>query len=193
MIEEIKYIQIIDTVKNWIKSNCVNITNYDGMNNCVKNGYSYTVGTSGSTDYVETASASLSSSLTGPVAASIVDTDMDAFLSTLNSSINDWNINVTPNNFYRFINDMCCFCCTKLAFVTSQSGNANTSSVRYLNYWSGNTNYTYTQKIINSSDVNFLINSSDVNVMWHNIVDMMTRISGNIRVLPVRYTFTLSP
>lgn len=192
MIETITYSQIIDVVKNWIKSNCSNITNYNGMNNCVKNGYSYTVGSSGSNAWVESATASLSSSITGAVSSGTVDTDMSTFLSTIAPSISDLNVSVTPDNFYKFINDMCCFCCTKLAYVTSQSGNASTSFVRYLIYWSGNTTWSYNITINPSEVQNYFIIASDINVFWQNIVDMMTRISGNIRVLPVRYTFSLT-
>ena len=188
----VTYQAVVDTVKTWIKSNCANIANYSGMSNAVKNGYSYTVGTSSSGDaYSEAATCSLSSSITGAVASSTVDTDMTNFLSTIGaSSILSQNIN--PTQFYKFINDMCCFCCTKLAFVASQTGNASSSSVRYLIYWTGNTSYTYTINVAASTATNYVINASDINKVWQNIVDMMIRINGNIRVLPVNYTYSLS-
>lgn len=187
----ITYQSIVDTVKTWIKSNCANIANYSGMNNAVKNGYVMNIGSSSvGTEYSESASCSLTSPITSAVSSSTVDTDMSNFLTSIGAS-SLLSQNVNPTQFYKFINDMCCFCCTKLAYVTSQQ-NTTTSSVRYLIYWSGNTSYTYTQNIVNSSDVNLLINASDVNTMWQNIVDMMTRISGNIRIVPVSYTFSLS-
>ena len=191
-LENITYQSVVDTVKTWIKSNCSNIANYSGMSNAVKNGYSYTIGSSSSGEaYSETASCSLTSSITGAVAESVVDTDMTNFLTTIGvTSLLSQYIN--PTQFYKFINDMCCFCCTKLAFVTSQTGNANTSSVKYLIYWSANTNYNYDINIVSSSDTGYLLNASDVNEFWQNIVDMMVRINGNIRVLPVKYNYSLS-
>lgn len=187
-IENITYESIRDTVKNWIKSNCSNITNYAGMSSAVKNGYSYTIGSSGSNAYTETAKATLSSSLSSATNASQVDTDMNTFWNLIGSPSG----NITPDNFYKFINDMACFCATKLAFITSQTGNANSSSVRYLIYWTSNNNWNFDIYIDKSTATHHYIIANDVNTFWKNIIDMMTRVDGNIRVIPCKYTFTLS-
>lgn len=186
-IVNVTYETIRDTVKNWVKSNCSNITNYDGMSSAVKNGYSYTIGSSGKTAYTESATATLSSSLTS-VTTSQVDTDMNTFWSLIGSPSGV----IAPDMFYKFINDMACFCATKLAFITSQSGNASSSSVKYLIYWSANTNWNYNVKIDKSTVSQHYISASDVSMLWQNIIDMMTRVNGNIRVIPCKYTFTLS-
>ena len=189
----ITYGTIVDAVKTWIKSNCSNIANYSGMSNAVKNGYSYTVGTSSAgAAYSESATCSLSSSITAAVGASTVDTDMNNFLSTIGVTSTMLSQNVNPTQYYKFINDMCCFCCTKLAFVTSQTGNASNTSVRYLIYWTGNTAYNYNISIASSTATAYVCNAADFNKIWQNLVDMMVRISGNIRVLPVKYTYSLS-
>lgn len=186
----ITYQNIVDTVKTWIKANCVNITNYAGMSACVKNGYSYQIGSSGSSAYIETAKASLSSQII-QLSASIVDSDMSNFLISVGAS-SFLNTNVSQDNFFKFISDMVCFCGTKLAYATSQSNNSSTSTVRYLIYNNLNSTYNYKINIVQSSATTEILKANDTAVFLNYIIDLINQIGNNIRVVPCKYTFTLS-
>ena len=183
----ITYNTIINRVTSWIKSNCSNITNYSDMNSCVKNGYSYKVGTSGFGIYVETASSTMTSSI-GSVSANTVDTDMNNYIATLNiSSI--LNNPVTENNFYAFMNNMVNFCSTNVGFVASQADNSSTSNYQYMIYKSGTIDTSKNMSIDLNSDEKYLITASDVNDFFNKSFDSFKKTA---RVYPCRFTYSLS-
>lgn len=186
-LDLVTYESLRNVVVNWIKSNCSNIVNYNGINNSVKNGYSYQIGSSSSgSAYSERAIGTISSPLTSAISASQVDTDMNNFWTLIGSPSG----NISPDNFYKIINDLCCFCATKLAFITSQSNNSNASSVKYLIYWANNNNYKF-QEVISSSSLKLhLIKASDVNMLISNLINMMCTIEGTIRIVPCKYNFS---
>lgn len=187
-LEAITYNHIVTAVKTWIKSNCSNISNYTGMSGAVKNGYTYTIATINSTVFTETATASLTSPITAAIASAVVDTDMNNYLTS--AGINSFlNTNISADNFFKFINDIMVFCTTKLGFVTSQSGNSSSSSVRYLVYCTGNTTYNNSISLTKSSATQYLIKANDVQSILQYIIN---NITNNIRVLNCKFNFSIT-
>lgn len=187
-LEAITYNDIVNAVRTWIKSNCSNISGYTSMSSAVKNGYSYTIARINSTVFTETATASLTSPIAAAVASAVVDTDMNNYL--ISTGINSFlTKNISADNFFKFINDIMVFCTTKLGFVTSQSGNSSTSSVRYLVYCTGNTTYNNSISLTNSSATQYLIKANDVQSILQYIIN---NITNNIRVLNCKFNFSIT-
>lgn len=191
---EITYEILKNTVVNWIKANCSNITDYDGMNDCVKNGSTFKVGENVENSYKETVYYTIQSPLNGPTNPNIVDNDINAFHSLIGSPTGT----IPEDKFYDYINDLALFCCTKLAFITSQycNGMMNTvnpnDNVKYLIYFQQNDDFSSKIYIDRSSAESYIIKAKDVNMLWKNVIDMFVKNNGYIRVVKVGCSFELS-
>lgn len=213
MIDNVSYESLKNTVIDWLKSNCKNITDYSNIEPCFKNGSTIQVanvvnGTEGPM-YKENVYYTIQSPLTGPTAANVVDSDMNSFYTSIGSP----NGNIPEDQFYNYINDLACFCATKLAFITSQDITCkkdtnytppsdregmdryivDTNMIKkYLIYFPSNNSFVEKKNILPSSAVSYLIKAEDVNMLWKNIIDMMIRINGCIRVLKVTGTMGIT-
>lgn len=180
-LANITYNEIIDKVKTYIKTYCSNIANYNGIDACFKAGYSVTSKIGGNsaaqTNYTSKITKSVSS-----VSASVVDTDMNNFIASLNIS-DKLNSNVSANNFFNFINNMLSFCSTKLAFATSQYSNN-----KYLIYYTNNTSYSSIKPI--EEELAFrMAYANDVHIMLNLFFNV---VNQNIRNVPCLYSITFS-
>ena len=118
-LQDITYQQLVDVVKNYIKTNCTNITNYAGIPAVFKAGYSnqYTIpgGNAAATCYCTT-------TITGgdivQATASDVDTDMNNFIETIYSKqyLSQY---IKDSELIKFVNDLVIFCSTRLLYSTS--------------------------------------------------------------------------
>ena len=192
-LQNITYSEIVDLVKNFIKTKCQNISGYGGMSGAVKNGYSFTVASVlvATVDLVEKreqATATLTSPLSSAVSPSVVDTDMTNYLTSV--GINSYlSSNISSENFLKFMNDIMTFCTTKLGYISSQTGIGSTSFVEYLVYNTSNTTYNNSITITNSSEMEYLIKANDVQQILQYIVNNMT---NKIRVMTCKYTFSIT-
>lgn len=180
------YDQLALIVKQWIINHCYNFNAYSTMHECVKNGSKIKLFTQ--TDpkgkaYTEDVYMTISSPLRKQTTTT-VNRELNNFL------INDCNVNlsdiVTEDNFFSCINNLMCFCATKLAFVASQYGPNPTDTVKYLIYHSANTQYTYYSEILPSEEEICIIKASDVTTFIDRLLELMTRKNGNIRTLNVK-------
>ena len=182
-IQSITYETIVNQIKNYMKNNCINITNYAGINAAFKSGYSSKItisgGNSAATCYCTITS---SGNLVQQATTSDVDTDMTNFCNTigltpyLTQSVKD-------TEFVKFMNDMLMFCTTKLAFSTSVY-----NSNRYLIYNKGQTSYgtTYT---INEGSNNKTVETTDATTA---INSLLNGVNNMVRDLPVIYNLNYS-
>ena len=186
------YGTVVDTVKNWIKTNCTNISNYSGMSTGIKSGYNYTVSTysiaieTQTTVYTETAKGTMTNSL-AEVSSSVVDTDMNNYLYQI-GIYNRLSENISINNLYKFIDDIVIFCCSRVYFITNQTSNTNSSTIRYRIYKTGTVNYKNTS-IIGSSQNFLLVEAAPTKLFLDNLINY---IKSNIRVESCKYTYTVS-
>lgn len=194
MINGITYRDLKDIVVNWIITNCSNITDYDGMHDCVKNGMTFKIGEHKGNSYKEVVTYTIQSPLNGPTSITTVNNDMDLFYSSIGSPDGE----IPENKFYEYINDLVLFCCTKLGFITSQYANGvnntvnPTDNVKYLIYFQENNDFSNKIYIDSSSLNSYIIKAKDANMLWKNIIDMLTKINGYIRVVRVGCSFELS-
>lgn len=182
-IESITYNTIITNIKNTIKSNCVNISNFAGIPAAFKSGYSNKITISGgntaATCYCTVTS---NGNYVTQATTSDVDTDMTNFCNTIGLTPY-LSQNVKDTEFVKFMNDIIAFCAAKLAFATSVY---NTN--RYLIYNKNQTTYgtTYT---INEGSADKQVVTTDVTSA---INKLMTDINKVIREIPVSYALNYS-
>ena len=182
-IANITYNTVVNHVKSWIKSNCTNISNYNGINEVFKTGWASSPDiTLASPEYTGTCIAKITRAVP-QATTSNVDTDMTNFCDTygITSRLNN---NIPPSEFYHFIQDMISFICTKCVYATSQFE----QGTRYLIYYPSNTSYSTTFNI-SSTDAVKIIKASDVTSL---MTTMITVANQNIRCIPCKYSWTLS-
>ena len=181
-LQNITYNEIVETVKNYIKTNCMNIANFGAIPAAFKAGYTLSGNISSSGDrYTSKYVVTITRAVT-QVASSVVDTDMNNFLARINVA-NKLNNNVPASEFINFINDIVSFCSTKLCFATSQyNGN------RYLIYYTANTSYSSIVSI-NTNESNKIVQANDVNSILNMLLNV---IKQNIRNIPCTYNIALS-
>lgn len=181
-IANITYSTVVNQVKNWIKTNCSNISNYAGINSAFKPGYISTGVTLSSPQYTGTYTVSISTSIS-QASASNVDNDMESFCNLYNIT-NKLNTNIPADEFYHFIQDMISFICTKCAFTCSQYA----QGTRYLIYYPNHTTYS-TVFSISSTETKRLAQSNDVKSLMETIISV---VNQNLRTIPCQYTWSLS-
>lgn len=176
------YENVVNQVKNWIKSNCVNITNFAGINGSFKSGWSTSGTVLTSPQYTGTYSVGISRYVS-QVTTATVDTDMTNFCNTYGIS-SRLSQNIPANEFYHFIQDMISFICTKCVYTVGQYA----QSTRYLIYYTGNTSYgnTFT---ISTTDTKRLAQATDATSLMTTMFDIVGR---NIRCIPVTYSWSFS-
>lgn len=181
-IANITYGTIVNQVKNWIKSNCKNISNYGGINAVFKKGWSKSESTINAPGYQGTCTIAITSYV--PQASGTnVDNDMASFCNTYNIS-NKLNTYVSEDEFYHFIQNMISFLCTKCVLTCSQFAQGTS----YLVYDPTNTTFNTTFNIT-SNEQQRLIYSLDVTSLMATMVDV---VNNNIRCEPCKYSWSLS-
>lgn len=186
-LQSITYNELVNQIVSWITSNCINITNYNGINASCKNGYSYNVYTVNA-EIVEKGNATITSSLVS-VDASTVTANMNNYLSTIGAT-SYLNTRISDDNFYEFINDMVVFCSYHLKYLASQSNNNANSRVTYLVYDPTQTiPVTYNKQIINSTSTQLVINVSNTTSFVQNLIVVAKQ---NIRTINCNYTFSIT-
>lgn len=181
-IANITYNTVVNQVKNWIKSNCTNISNFGGINGVFKSGWTSSGTTLTSPQYTGTYTVTISRAVTQATAAN-VDTDMTNFCNDKGIT-NKLSTNIPPAEFYHFIQDMISFMCTKCVYATSQYA----QGTRYLIYYPSNTSYSTTFNI-SSTEATRLAYASDVTSL---MTTMITVVNQNIRCVPCKYSWSFS-
>lgn len=182
-IGNITYGTVVNLVKNWIKTNCVNITNFAGIPSVFKSGYtSSTVFAGAGTAAVATYIYNLTGNAISSVGVSTVDNDMNNFITTI--GINDkLNQPIPASEFINFINDMVSFCSTKVCFTTSQFHN-----VGYTVYYPQNTAYSSVVTLPTNFDIK-VIEATDAIKILNSLFGV---IQQNIRNVTCRYSHDLT-
>ena len=185
------YNQLALIVRQWIISNCHNFDAYFTMHKCVKDGSKIKLFTQTDPNglaYTEEVYMTISSPLRRHT-TDTVNSELNRFLT------HDCNVNlsdiVTEDNFFSCINNLMCFCATKLAFITSQYGPNPTDTVKYLINHTENTQYTYYSEILPSEEEICMIKALDVIIFIGRLLELMTRKNGNIRTLNVKATLSI--
>lgn len=180
-IKSITYNTVTESIKNWIKTNSINIANWNSIPTCFKQGYSNTYQIAGNETINSNCTATIVKYITQST-TNAVDTDFNTFLTYLNIK-NNLNSQLPGSEFINFINNIINFCSIKLCFVVSQfsensyliyNQNANLQNI----FIQQNT-YNSTKKISNEDMLKML------NCLENDI-------KKNIRTISCTYTFTLS-
>ena len=181
-IGDITYNEIIVLIKNWIKSNAINISNFNAIPAQFKAGWSTGANISSNGPHYTSRYSVVISKAVNQVAATTVDNDMNAFLNSIGvaSKINQ---NIPTSEFLNFINDIISFCSTKLGFAISQF-NAN----RYLIYITENRSYNSLIQIKTNLNVK-VIEANDINILFNAIINI---IKQNIRCYPCKYNYSFA-
>lgn len=179
-LQSITYQTIVDAVKNYIKSNCINITNFAGISNVFKSGYSVNVTVPGG-NAAATAYCNIYINGNNIVQATTtnVDDDMNSFLTQIGAT-DILSQNITDSEFIKFMNDMVIFCTTKMAYSTS----IYAVSTKHLIYVTSQTSYENVEAISASGHSGKEIDLSDATSIINDIVNTAKR---SIRCLPVQY------
>lgn len=186
-IQTISYLTIINTVKNWIKTNCQNVANYNGMHGCVKNNYVITIASKRTGSYTETAKATTYNGLSGAISAAQVDSDMNSFINYLGNPSG----NVTADNFYSFINNMAAFCFTNVAYINAPASIDFNNPVKYFVYKPNNTVWRNIMPLpFENIDLN-LIDAVEINLFWQNIIKTMSTMENGFNIIPIQLRFEI--
>lgn len=182
-IQIITYKSIINEVKNWIKSNCINITNYGSIKPEFKAGWSRTdatmfVDNDPALGVKNTCKISISRSIPSATASN-VDSDIDEFCKTYNIQP---DATITEDELYHFIQNMISFICTKCCYATSQYSQENS----YLVYIPSNKSYMNVFTI-DGVKTPHLITSIDTKSIMTTMFDVVNR---NLRSYHCQYTYT---
>lgn len=177
-IQNITYNTIITEIKNWIKINCINISNYNSLPACFKPGYSTKTDIGGANSQYP---ASLYCKIITSVpraAATDVDIDFNEFISSIN--LTNINTNCSANNYLAFMNNIVIFLSDHLIFTTSQF-----SANKYLIY---RKNSSYAKRYLLNEEAELrLITAED----FKDIIDTVVNITKlNIRSLACTYSFS---
>ena len=188
--EPITYSEVITHVKNWIKSNCKNITDYGNISTVFKTGWSKSEtvlsANGGDVHYTGIATISIKSGAVEQATATNVDNDMNAFITNVcKLSSSDLNKNIPEKDFYHFIQNMISFICTKCAYATSQFS----QNEKHLIYETKNTTYNTTFIDISSSIEKKLIEALDATSLMQTMFDV---VNQNMRCHHIIYQWLIS-
>lgn len=179
LLNDITYNTVINTVKNWIKNNCINIANWNSIPACFKQGYSNTTVISGNGTIQSTCTINIVKYVS-QVSGTTVDTDINNFLNNIGLS-NKLNENIDNSEFINFINNIVNFCATRLCFTVSQY-----SENKYLIY--SNLSVTIPKIAMNDFEDFKLTESTDVIEILKCLEDILNK---NIRTIPCTYDILL--
>lgn len=185
----ITYNEVITLVKNWLKSNCKNITDYNSIKSEFKSGWSKqeTVLSAhgGDVHYTGIATISIKSGAIEQATAETVDNDMSLYITNnCKLSTMDLDKNISESEFYNFIQNMISFICSKCAYATSQFS----QNTKYLIYVSTNNNYMETFSI-DLIDEKKIINALDVTSLMKTMFDV---VNQNMRCHHIIYQWSIS-
>jgi hypothetical protein len=189
-IANIKYGAIVDMVKQWIKSNCKNITDYNSIENVFKSGYTKTEKTYKGSSKSVSIKSTLNTTPVKQVLASVVDTNMTDFCKKyqLNDKLEKY---ISEDELFHFIQNMITFISCKCVFVTSQF-----STKVYLIYDDSNDiqEKQYNGEVFNvfniTSDKQLrLIYDEDVGYL---VLTMIEVAKNHMRHESCKYTWTIS-
>lgn len=177
-IQNITYNTIINEVKNWIKTNCINIYNYNALPACFKPGYNTKTDLGGvNSEYPASLYCKILKSVPRATAAD-VDTDFNNFISSI--ALTNLNTSCSANNYLTFMNDIVIFLSDHLIFTTSQF-----STNKYLIY---RKNSSYAKRYILEEEAALrLITAEDIVSILDTVVNI-TKL--NIRSLACTYSFS---
>lgn len=180
LTQSITYNTVITQVKNWIKTNCINIRNFASLPSCFKAGYTITSQFAGTNNAIMTYQVTISKYISAATTAN-VDNDMNSFINRI-SLASKLNNNIASSELISFVNDLMSFCSTKVAFTVSQY-----SSNRYIIYDTSNNNYKSTENIL-TAEMLKLIEMQDV----LSILNILERvINQTSRIIPCRYNYNI--
>lgn len=190
----ITYSQMVDLVKNWIKTNCTNISNFGSIPSCFKSGYSV----SGKCSHpngcpsegrgvYDKYTITISGNIVSEVATSTVDSQMSSFWSTYCGSLNV-NLNITAENYIAFMQDMVSFCSGRVFMAVSEY-----SANKYLIYNSGNTTYSNYVTLSSTQKEYRFVTATDVAYDARGILyNIINAVNQTIRLYPTRYSTTIA-
>lgn len=187
----VTYSTMIDQVKQWIKTNCINIANFGSLPACFKSGQTAASGSCTSTGHADyynsTYTVKVSSNAVAQVAASTVDTQMTNFWTDYCGNINI-NLNITPTNYLAFIEDMTSFCSARVYIACSEF-----SQNRYLIYNDGAATYVNNRQLTSSQQAYKLITATDIAYTSQGIlINIINAVNQTLRLRPVYYSVTLT-
>lgn len=181
----ITYTSIINIIKNYIKSNCLNVSNFAGIPNQYKTGYTRVIG-SASANYIgEGARATIANPVT-EVTASTVDSDMATFLTNIGISSSALSYPVDDSSFTPLFTNLAIFCTARVCYAMSNSSNSGTDA-KILVYYTGNSiNYNQTTKLSPrplDNGLTYTINMTQLRTLTTNF---LTNMVSSARVHPIR-------
>ena len=190
-IASVTYNTFVNTVKDLIKTNCLNISDYSSLPSCFKSGYnvSYEATCADKSTCITYSAGAIftiaNSSVVPQVAASQVDTNMNNFLSTYCSAVN-LDDPISQRNYLAFMQDMICFAFAHCKFATSYF----TYSTNYLVYISS---VTYNHPHILLSDQGYkFVQAIDIDYESKGLLDnIFNNCSDTNRLHNVYYSVNM--
>ena len=186
----VTYGTLIDQVKNWIKTNCINIANYSGLPACFKSGYSATgncTSTGHAGYYTSQYTVTIASGAVAQVTAATVDTQMTSFWNDYCGGISV-SLNVTPTNYFAFIQDMTSFCSARVYMANSEF-----STNSYLVYNSGGATYVNYKALTSSQQSYKLITADDIAYNAQGIlINVINAVNQSLRLQSLHYNIALT-
>lgn len=171
----------INTVANWINTNCTNITNFAGIPACFKSGYSNKAQFAGSGASLCYRTITISGNAVPQVATSTVISEITSFMSA--RGIANLAATIPASEFLDFLKDMISFVCTKCTWTASQH-----DSHKYLVYWSGNGTFNNLFPL-NDTQTKKLAIATDIVNLSENFINI---VRENMRNKVIKYTYTFS-
>lgn len=184
-IANITYKSVVDEVKNWIKANCKNISNYASIKGEFKSGWSKSEPTISGGKTTKTWKITLTSGGVISYSVSDVDNDMKTFCENYCGLTTDkMSKRVSEDEFYHLVQNMISFICTKCNFVCSQYA----QETRYLVYKKDNNSFSTTFNI-SSDKTQRLIYAMDAKSLMATMLDV---VNQNLRCSQCVYKLELS-
>lgn len=179
-IQPITYQELADTVRNFVTSNCTNVSNYSSLPSCFKSGYSDSSRIGGNDFQNVTVTYTITKSVPS-ISSSIVTSEFNGFLNQCGMNMK-LSQNLSSNNFFVAFNNFVSFVATKVAVAISQF-----SSQSYLIYIQ---NSGYRDLITPSTELdNRLATATDVPLMLNAIIDTARQ---NFRCFACQYSVSIS-
>ena len=214
-IPKTTYNDILNQVKTWITTNCINISNFAGLSNHYKTGTVINISNITSNHNHGTTSHNIIVNNGVPQqTATNVENDLNVFFTNLGLPASTRDYPIDDANFYNFMHDIAVFCSYKVCLASAQivgapSGNGTftsglTSATSRCTVYStatasgGNPLYPLPENAVNEEIVINGVVTGKSGKYSINQADMIEMIDGILnnrlarKVIPIKYTYSIT-
>ena len=192
-MQYITYQSLIDEVKTFFKTNCVNISNYNSIPDCYKEGFSkllwnYSFVGSGNRPGTKRCTATLTINNPVPrVNTETVDTNLQQFLTSI--GLSDTSTMIDSTNLLNFLQNLVVFFTSKTGFAMGLNNAPNACDSKIYVYIPTNPIKGTTKTLTESKPDDCIANVPQVKTITSTLVD--TILQG-VSIYPIKYNFTIT-